>query len=198
MAGTLLVYDAAFPRPESGALIRNSPSSAELRENKYPEPYRLLPIWEALPPETYFGWIEDAAKGMDKLDRFIILGHGRVAKDADGAGFVTVTTGIIIGAKDITATNASGLKPLRGRFSKDGFAEMWVCSAADSQESSGVSGQLLCQAIADALGVDVLGAKVRQRYDTVDQKEIPGGGWQSTLKFLPWEGDTVRFNPRRR
>ena len=55
---------------------------------------------------------------------------------------------------------------------------------------------LLCQSIADALGIALLAADIEQEYGTVDQHERPGGGWQSTAKFLPWEGTTRRFAPR--
>jgi hypothetical protein len=59
----------------------------------------------------------------------------------------------------------------------------------------GKSGVLLCQSITDALGVQLLAADIEQEYVTVDQHERPGGGWQSTAKFLPWEGTIRRFTP---
>lgn len=196
-AGTLLVYDEAFPRATSPAgPIRNSPSEAELRDNKYPEPYKLLPIREASAPETYFAEITAAAKAMGQLGRLIVLGHGRVVNAAEGAGTVRVTIGVIIGSGDITASNAYGLKGLKSLFGKEAQAELWVCEAAATGTSGGISGVTLCQAVADALGVPVLAAAIEQQYDTVDQREMPGGGWQSTAKFLPWEGTPLRFKPR--
>jgi len=199
MAGTLLAYDDAFPRARvAQGPIRNTPSADELRANGYPEPYRLLPIWEASSPDTYYGAMADAAEAMGKLDRFIIFGHGRVVNAAEGAGTVRVTTGIVIGAQDISASNASGLNGLRGKFARQAQAELWVCDAAAAGESGGQSGRVLCQAIADALRVDVLAATITQQYTTINQAEIPSGGWQSTAVFLPWEGTTVRFTPRRR
>lgn len=199
MAGTLLVYDDAFPRARAPqGPIRNTPSADELRANSYPEPFRLLPIWEASSPDTYFGAMADAAEAMGKLNRLIIFGHGRVVNAAEGAGIVQVTTGIVIGAQDISASNASGLSALRGKFARQAQAELWVCDAAAAGTSGGQSGRVLCQAIADALGVEVLAATITQQYTSVNQAEIPSGGWQSTAQFLPWEGTTVRFSPRRR
>jgi len=84
MAGTLLVYDAAFPRARvATGPIRNTPNANELRANSYPEPYRLLPIWEASSPDTYFGAIADAAKSMGRLSRLIIFGHGVCVKTVE-------------------------------------------------------------------------------------------------------------------
>ncbi len=199
MAGTLLAYDDAFPRARvPDGPIRNTPGAEELRTNGYPAPYRLLPIWEASRPDTYFEAMAGAAEAMGTVDCFILFGHGRVVNALEGAGTVRVTTGIIIGASDITASNASGLGALRGRFARGARAELWVCEAAAAGSSGGSSGQVLCQAIADALRVPVVAATITQEYTTVDQAEIPGGGWQSTAQFLPWEGTTVRFSPRRR
>ncbi len=198
MAGTLLVYDDAFPRARVAAgPIRNTPSADELRANSYPEPFRLLPIWEASSPDTYFGAIAEAAEAMGQLDRLIIFGHGRVVNAAVPTGIARVTTGIVIGASDLTASNASKLRKLRGRFARHAQAELWVCDAAAAGEAGGQSGVILCQSIADALGVPVLAATITQEYSTVDQHEAPDGGWQSTVQFLPWEGRTVRFTPRR-
>jgi hypothetical protein len=198
MAGSLLVYDAAFPRARVAAgPIRNTPNANELRANSYPEPYRLLPILEASPPDAYFGAIADEAKSMGRLSRLIIFGHGRVVNAAVPTGVTHVTTGIIIGASDLTASNASMLRGLRGRFAPHAQAELWVCEAAAAGAAGGQSGVILCQSIADALGVPVLAGTIAQEYTTVDQQEIPGGGWQSTAQFLPWEGTTVRFTPRR-
>jgi hypothetical protein len=199
MAGTLLVYDDAFPRARVAAgPIRNTPGADELRANSYPEPFRLLPIWEASTPETYFQAMADAAEAMGKPDCFILFGHGRVVNAAQAGGTVRVTTGIIMGSSDITASNASGLRALRGKFARGARAELWVCEAAAAGASGGQSGQVLCQAITDALGIDVIAATITQEYTTANQEEIPGGGWQSTAQFLPWEGTTVRFTPRRR
>jgi hypothetical protein len=198
MAGTLLVYDAAFPRARVAAgPIRNTPNADELRANSYPEPYRLLPIWEASSPDTYVGAIADAAKSMGRLSRLIIFGHGRVVNAAVPKGVTRVTTGIIIGAEDLTASNASKLRSLRGRFARHAQAELWVCEAAAAGAAGGQSGVVLCQSIADALGVPVLAATSAQEYTTVDQHEAPDGGWQSTAQFLPWEGTPIRFTPRR-
>jgi hypothetical protein len=198
MGGTLLVYDHAFPRAQApSGPIRNTPGAAELRANHYPQPYRLLPIREASSPDTYFKAMADAAAAMGRLSRFVIFGHGRVANAATPTGVTRVTTGIIIGASDITVANASNLRALRGHFATGAQAELWVCEAAAAGESGGSSGVLLCQSIADALGVTVLAATVAQEYTTIDQSEAPGGGWQSTAQFLPWEGRTVRFTPRR-
>jgi hypothetical protein len=198
MAGTLLVYDAAFPRARVAAgAIRNTPTADELRTNSYPEPYQLLPILEASSPDTYFGAIADKAKSMGRLSRLIIFGHGRVVNAAVPTGVTRVTTGIIIGASDLTASNASMLRSLRGRFARHAQAELWVCEAAAAGTSGGQAGVILCQSIADALSVPVLAATSAQEYTTVDQHEAPGGGWQSTAQFLPWEGTPVRFTPRR-
>jgi hypothetical protein len=192
------VYDEAFPRARvASGPIRNTPSTNELRANNYPEPYRLMPIWEASSPETYYGAIADAAEAMGKLSRFIIFGHGRVVNALSGKQTVRVTTGIVIGASDITASNASMLRKLRKRFVPNAQAELWVCEAAAAGKGGGQSGTLLCQAICDALGVILLAGTVTQEYMTVDQSEAPGGGWQSTAQFLPWEGEVVRFRPRR-
>lgn len=199
MAGTLLVYDDAFPRAHVPAgPIRNTPAADELRANSYPAPYRLLPIWEASRPDTYFEAMSDAAEAMGQVDCFILFGHGRVVNALEGRGTVRVTTGIIIGASDITASNASGLRALRRRFARGARAELWVCEAAAAGASGGQSGQVLCQSIADALGIEVVAATITQEYTTANQAELPDGGWQSTAQFLPWEGTTVRFAPRRR
>jgi hypothetical protein len=198
MAGTLLVFDDAFPRARvASGPIRNTPSADELRANSYPEPYRLLPIWEASSPDVYFDAIADAASAMGRISRLIIFGHGRVANAAVPSGIKKVTTGIVIGASDLTASNASMLSPLRSRFAPHGQAELWVCEAAAAGEEGGQSGVILCQSIADALGVPVLAATIAQEYTTANQTEAPGGGWQSTAQFLPWEGTPVRFTPRR-
>ena len=199
MAGTLLVYDDAFPRARVAAgPIRNTPGADELRANNYPAPFRLLPIWEASRPDTYYEAMAAAAEAMGGVDCFILFGHGRVVNALEARGTVRVTTGIIMGASDITASNASGLRALRGKFARDARAELWVCEAAAAGASGGQSGQVLCQAIADALGLAVIAATITQEYTTTNQAEIPSGGWQSTAQFLPWEGTTVRFTPRRR
>jgi hypothetical protein len=199
MAGTLLVFDDAFPRASApSGPIRNTPGAAELAANSYPAPHRLLSIGAADPPSTYVEAIAAAARAMGRLNRLIIFGHGRVVNAAVATGVTRVTTGIIIGASDLTASNASALSALRGQFERDAQAELWVCEAAAAGAAGGMSGGLLCQAIADALGVQVLAATIEQEYTTADQQEAPGGGWQSTAQFLPWEGTTVRFMPRRR
>ncbi len=198
MAGTLLVYDEAFPRATApSGPIRNTPSADELRDNNYPAPYRLLPIPQASQPDAYFAAMADAARAAGPLSRLVIFGHGRVANAAVPSGVVKVTTGIVVGASDLTAANASGLRGLRGRFERHGQAELWVCDAAAAGQAGGQSGVILCQSIADALGVPVLAATIEQQYETTDQKPVDGGGWQSTVQFLPWEGTTVRFTPRR-
>jgi hypothetical protein len=198
MAGTLLVYDDAFPRARVAAgPIRNTPEAAELRDNNYPLPCRLLAIPEAAAPANYIRSITSAARAMRPLDCLIIFGHGRVVSAATARGATPVTTGIIIGAADITSHNASSLSALRGLFSRSGRAELWVCEAAAAGSAGGQSGIVMCQSIADALGVPVLAAPIEQQYDTRDQREIDGGGWQSTARFLPWEGTPQRFAPRR-
>jgi hypothetical protein len=197
MAGTLLVFDEAFPRARVDAgPIRNTPSATELRANSYPEPYKLLPVSVASSPETYCAAIVGAAKAAGRLNRLIIFGHGRVVNAAVPSGITRVTTGIIIGSSDLTASNAKLLSGLRGQFEPQAQAELWVCEAAAAGSAAGQSGVLLCQSIADALGVPVLAATVEQEYTTVDQQEAPGGGWQSTAQFLPWEGTTIHFTPR--
>jgi hypothetical protein len=199
MAGTLLVYDNAFPRARVAAgPILNTPGKGELRANGYPEPYRLLPIWEASSPDTYFEAIADAVAEMGKLERFILFGHGRVVNAAVPQGVVQVTTGIVIGASDITSDNARFLPDLRRKSATGAQAELWVCDAAAAGSSGGRSGTLLCQAIADALGIPVLAAEITQQYTTEDQRPIESGGWQSTAVFLPWEGKTTLFRPGRR
>lgn len=203
MGGTLLAYDAAFPRARvdrgtNAGPIFNTPSADELRSNSYPEPYRLLAIPEASAPASYFPSMADAARAMRPLDRLIIFGHGRVVAAVSAAGRTRVTTGIIIGSTDITAANASSLDACRGLFARSAQIELWVCEAAAAGEAGGQSGTLLCQAIADALGVPVVAATITQQYATIDQAERPGGGWQSTARFLPWEGETTRFTPRPR
>lgn len=199
MAGTLLVYDEAFPRASAAAgPIRNTPSEAELRINNYPEPHELLSISQDSGPETYLEAMDRKARSMGRLDRLIIFGHGRVVQAATPTGLTRVTTGIIIGNSDITAYNATMLRRLRRRFEREAQAELWVCEAAAAGEAGGSSGAILCQSIADALGVPVVAAVLEQEYTTVDQTERRGGGWQSTAQFLPWEGTTVRFTLRRR
>jgi len=145
------------------------------------------------PPETYVAAISMAAREMGPLNRLILFGHGRVAEKI---GVARVTTGIQLGSADLTAANASLLERLDGRFEANAQAELWVCEAAAASQAGGRSGVLLCQAIADALGIPVLAATAEQQYDSIDQHERPNGGWQSTVQFLPWEGRTLRFTPR--
>jgi hypothetical protein len=197
MSGTLLVYDNDFPRASApSGRIRNTPDAAELRAPSYPLPHRLLPVLSASPSDNYYREIADAAREMGRLDRFIIFGHGRVANAATPTGGARVTVGIILGASGITAHNAHNLGRLRDRFARHAHAELWVCEAAAVSASAVLSGVLLCQSIADALGIPVLAAPVAQEYTTVDQQEAPDGGWQSTAEFLPWEGKPTRFAPR--
>ena len=99
-----------------------------------------------------------------------------MANAAVPTGVTRVTTGIIIGASDLTASNASMLRKLRGRFARQAQAELWVCEAAATGKAGQISGVTLCQAIADALGVPVLAAAIEQKYDSTDQHEAPGGG----------------------
>lgn len=199
MPGTLLVYDNAFPRAQAkDGPIYNTPGKGELRKNGYPEPYEMLAIWEASSPDVYFDAMAGAVARMDRLDRFILFGHGRVVNAAVPTGIVQVTTGIVIGASDITADNARNLPDLRRKAAAGAQAELWVCDAAAAGSSGGKSGVRLCQAIADALGIPVLAAEITQQYDTEDQRRIDGGGWQSTAVFLPWEGKTTLFRPGRR
>ena len=130
MAGTLLVYDEAF---RGRAAHWSDPQHAGRRgaaRQRYPEPYRLLPIWAASSPDTFFGAIADAAESMGRLNRFIIFGHGRVANAAVPTGVTRVTTGIIIGSSDLNASNTSMLRSLRGRFAREAQAELSVCEAA--------------------------------------------------------------------
>ncbi|GJD47894.1 hypothetical protein OPKNFCMD_0606 [Methylobacterium crusticola] len=197
-AGTLLVYDEAFPRAktQTGAAIRNSPSEAELRDNKYPEPYKLLPIKEAAAPDAYFADIAKAAKDMGQLGRLIILGHGRVVPVANEAGNARIFMGVIMGATPISISNASGLGKLRGLFAKGASAELWVCEAASRETEGGISGVVFCQKVADTLGVVVVAAEITQIFESADQQPTPEGGWQSTAKFLPWDGTPQRFSPR--
>ena len=199
MPGTLLAYDAAFPRAAVRAgPILNSPSADELRANGYPAPYRLLPIPQASNPASYYARIAATAAIMAQLDRLILLGHGRVVSAVTASGTTPVTIGIIIGSSDITASNADQLRATRRHLSRTARAELWVCQAAAAGEAGGQSGTILCQAIADALGVRVIAPTQLQEYTSQDQHEIPSGGWQSTMRFLPWEGETLRFMPRRR
>jgi hypothetical protein len=199
MPGTLLAYDAAFPRAAVRAgPILNSPSADELRANRYPAPHRLLPIPQASNPESYYTSIAAAAASMAQLDRLILLGHGRVVSALTARGTSPVTTGIIFGSSDITASNAHQLRATARHLSRTARAELWVCQAAAAGEAGGQSGTILCQAIADALGVEVIAPTQLQEYSSHDQQERPGGGWQSTTRFLPWEGETLRFTPRRR
>jgi hypothetical protein len=147
-------------------------------------------------PETYCDAIAAAAQSMRPLNRLILFGHGRVANAAVPSAVTRVTTGIILGASDLTASNASLLRRLRGKFAREAQAELWVCEAAAAGAAGGQSGVLLCQSIADALEIPVLAATIEQEYTTSNQQEIQGGGWQSTAQFLPWEGTTVLFTPR--
>jgi len=197
MTGTLLAFDEAFPRGRvaSGPIL-NTPGTQELRDNGYPAPHRLLPIPVTSAPESYVEAIAAAAKEMGTLSRLILFGHGRVAQAFLTTGIARVTTGIVLGSADITTSNASLLDRLDGRFEANAQAELWVCEAAAAGQAGGKSGVVLCQAIADALGIPVVAADIEQAYDTVDQRELPTGGWQSTAKFLPWEGTTQRFTPR--
>src|SRR3954464_491172 len=83
MAGTLLVYDEAFPRATApSGPIRNTPSADELRDNNYPTPYRLLPIPQASQPDAYFAAMADAARAAGPLSRLIIFGPRRGADAA--------------------------------------------------------------------------------------------------------------------
>lgn len=199
MPGTILAYDAAFPRAavRSGPIL-NTPSADELRAHHYPEPHRLLPIPQASNPELYCARIAAAAAASAPLDRLILLGHGRVASAVTARGTIPVTIGIIIGAADLTASNVGRLRSTAPHLSRNALAELWVCQAAAAGEAGGQSGTILCQAIADALGVRVIAPSQMQEYTSHDQHEMTGGGWQSTLRFLPWEGETLRFTPRRR
>jgi hypothetical protein len=194
MAGTLLAFDEAFPRKDAPTgPILNTPGIQELRANGYPGPHRLLPIAVTSSPETYVTAIAMTAREMGAPNRLILFGHGRVAEKT---GIARVTTGIVLGSADLTASNASLLERLNGGFEANAQVELWVCEAAAAGQAGGKSGVLLCQAIADALGVPVLAATAEQQYDSVDQHERPNGGWQSTAQFLPWEGKTLRFAPR--
>ena len=197
MPGTLLAYDADFPRANApSGPIYNHPSEAELREHQYPAPYRLLPLRQGLAAEAYCDQIASAASAMRRLDRLILFGHGRVVQAATPSGPRPVTTGIIIGNEDITQYNAHYLSPIRRHMARGGMAELWVCDAAAAGEAGGQSGERLCTAIARALRVPVKAARETQRYTSgADQREIPGGGWQSTVRFLPWEGPLVFFRP---
>ena len=196
MPGTLLAYDAAFPRPadtsRTGPIV-NRPSASELAaySELYPGPYTVLPIQADARAETYVRQIAATAGTKRPLDRLILFGHGRVARTRNGM----VTTGIIIGANDITSDNAYLLQALRPHFSEHAMAELWVCNAAAAGESAGVSGRRLCTAIAAALGVTVKAGEDEQEYTSVNQREIPTGGWDSEVRFLPWEGRTVHFLP---
>jgi hypothetical protein len=200
MAGTLLVYDQDFPRATSPAgRIRNSPAIDELRANHYPEPCQLLPIPAAFSPDQYCAAMRTAAGAITGgLDRLIIFGHGHVVNAATPGGITRVTTGIVLGAAPLTAANARllrGASPMQ--FTRTAQAELWVCEAASTGQAGGQSGVMLCQAIADALAVPVFAARSEQEYSSDNQTELPnGGGWQSTITFLPWEGPTVLFNPR--
>ncbi len=195
MAGTLLVYDAAFPRARVAAgPILNTPDTAELGDNNYPPPYRKLAIREALSIPDYVSAMADAAKAMGPLDCLILFGHGVVTGDTTAN---RATIGIAMGSADITSGSAIKLSALRGVFARNARAELWVCEASAAGTSAGRSGTLLCQSIADALGVKVLAAPITQEYATTEQREIEGGGWQSKATFLPWEGTPVPFTPRR-
>jgi hypothetical protein len=200
MPGTLLAFDEAFPRgkvegPNAGPIL-NTPGTQELRDNGYPAPYRLLPIPVTSSPECYAWAMYTAARDMMPLSRLIIFGHGKVAQMLLEAKIVRVTTGIVLGAADLTSSNAPLLDRLDGCFAANAQAELWVCEAAAAGKRGGKSGVLLCQSIANALGVPLLAADIEQEYDTVGQHEIPTGGWQSTVKFLPWEGTVRRFTPQ--
>jgi len=199
MPGTLLAFDEDFPRgkvdgPNAGPIL-NTPGTQELRDNGYPAPHRLLPIPVTSSPETYVWSMYMAAREMMPLSRLIIFGHGRVAQLLMKADLVRVTTGIVLGSADLDASNAALLGQLDGCFEANAQAELWVCEAAAAGRRGGRSGVLLCQAIADALSVSLLAADIEQEYDTVGQHERTGGGWQSTAKFLPWEGTVRRFTP---
>ena len=200
MPGTLLAYDAAFPRPHdtsrTGPIV-NRPSEAELRAHSqlYPGPYRLLPIARHTPVETYCREIASACQAMKPVDRLILFGHGRVVRARIGSGYGPVTTGIIIGGQDISIDNAWRLSGAAPHLNADGLAELWVCEAAGVGESGGVSGSRLCSAIARSLGVTLKAAEQTQYYDTVNQQETQDGGWQSTARFLPWEGPVVYYAP---
>jgi len=114
MGGTLLAFDEAFPRKDAPTgPIRNTPGTQELRANGYPVPHRLLPVPVKSPPETYVTAISAAAREMGGLNRLILFGHGRVAEKA---GITRVTTGIMLGSADLTASNASLLERLDGQF----------------------------------------------------------------------------------
>lgn len=199
MSGSLLAFDEDFPRAMNSTVpIRNTPSVAELRANNYPEPYHLLPIGVTSTPEQYCRAICTAGRSMRRLDRLIIFGHGQVVTAAVGVGSTQVTTGIVLGASPLTASNASLLSSPSIAFARNARVELWVCSAASANEVGGQSGVVLCQAIADALDVTVVASAITQNYSSQNQTEMPGGGWRSTVEFLPWDGELFRFTPRPR
>jgi len=200
MAGTLLAYDAAFPRAQlrSGARILNTPSTAELAEypDLYPTPHEPLSIPMATTATGYCGMIASKARTMSPLDRLILFAHGVVANAAEGTRVVQVTTGIAMGSENLTQYNAHLLGAAKDHFARNALVELWVCDAAAAGESGGVSGNRLCAEIAKALKVTVKAAVQTQQYDTVagTQQQTAEGGWQSTARFLPWEGPVVYFD----
>ena len=196
MPGTLLVYDTDFPRATTsrGERIINRPTAAELMDNHYPAPQRLLAIPSALAPEAYVALIlREMRAFIRSIDVLAIFGHGVVSSAATPGGIVPVTTGILLGASPITQSSASLLSTLRGHLARHARCELWVCQAASrgTAGASGLSGHNLCQAIADALRVEVRASAIDQRTDTIGG----AGTLESEIQFLPWEGEVETIRP---
>ncbi|MEP6875594.1 MAG: hypothetical protein ABI887_14640 [Burkholderiales bacterium] len=194
MPGTLLVYDADFPRAATarGERIINRPTAAELMDNHYPAPQRLLAIPSSLAPDAYVALILREMRTFTRaIDVLAIFGHGVVSSAATPGGSVAVTTGILLGASPITQSSASLLSTLRGHLARHARCELWVCQAASRGGAGGLSGHNLCQAIADALRVEVRASAIDQQTDTIGG----AGTLESEIQFLPWDGEVETIRP---
>lgn len=187
MPGTLLAYDAAFPR---AATVLSTPSAQQLRDHHYPTPHQLLSCPPTEHADVMGRQMALSADLMGPLDALIIFGHGIITNG--------VTRGILISADQLTDSNLWALDQLRGKFARGGRIELWVCAAASSTTGGGrSSGSSFCQLMADRVGVDVLAAEDLQGFLNSAQRNVADTDlWLTESYFLPWEGTVRRFRPR--
>lgn len=187
MPGTLLAYDAAFPR---AATVLSTPSAQQLQDHHYPTPHQLLSCPSTQHADVMGRQMALSADLMGRLDVLIIFGHGIITNG--------VTRGILISADQLVDSNLWALDQLRGKFVRGGRIELWVCAAASSTTGGGrSSGSSYCQLMADRVGVDVLAAEDLQGFLNSAQRNVADTGlWLTESYFLPWEGTVRRFRPR--